>query len=144
MMLTPNREIMFTDDMLGQLQCEPTPSIPWIPAGGISVGEPWSLLPSACCGLASDETPFDAEGTHPCTHVLSLSLSLSLSTSLSLFISLALPSLSHSLYVSRSRSRKHSFYLSISLSLSISLYLYLSLYLYISPSLFLSLYTSDT
>ena len=66
MMLTPNRETMFAEGNLNELRCEPTLTIPWIPAGGISVGEPWSnnTSPDACCGVPSAETPFDAQGTH--------------------------------------------------------------------------------
>ena len=41
-------------------------NIPWIPAAGIMVGEPWSSYPApedGCCDVPNQVVPFDVQGT---------------------------------------------------------------------------------
>ena len=54
------------------LHCPPSERIPWIPSGGIDVGDPWHKYPSPnskCCAVTDPGTAFNAQGKHTCAHI---------------------------------------------------------------------------
>ena len=53
--------------ILDLMVCDPNPNIPWIPDGGISVGQPWNTYPSpenGCCDVPRQNAPFNAQGSY--------------------------------------------------------------------------------